>query len=152
MNSPADNTEQVKKLHALFERLTGNRCMLSYMRDSAWHEYIRRGFGERELEGVVRWIRREMGRKGSGYSPASLQFSRLIQDTDLFEDRLNLAREAWRRARPAPPPVRAEQHVGDIRREVELPPEESTSQVAEVCPEALAKFREEIQRLKSIQP
>jgi hypothetical protein len=140
MSDPVTNhLEQVDKLHKAFETLTGNRCTLSYMRIAAWHEFIRRGFDEASLEGVISFIRREMARQGSGYSPASLQFSRLIQDTDLFEDRLNLARQAWRAGRPARPiTVERTQHVGNISRAVELPAPDDAIPIADAMAELQA--------------
>jgi hypothetical protein len=118
--NPEEFQSKARELHALYESLTGNKCTLSYMREAAWHEFIRRGFDERALNGVIAFIRKEMARPGSGYSPASLQFSRLIQDTDLFEDRLNLARQAWRAGRPArPATIERVQQVGNVARLVE---------------------------------
>lgn len=98
MSNP-DRSKLVQALHAHFESLTGNRCTLSYMRIAAWDELIQRGYTAADVAMVIRWIRAQFAKQGSGYSPASLQFSRLIADADIFEDRLNLARGAWRNAR-----------------------------------------------------
>lgn len=96
-----DRMKLVQALHAHWESLTGNKCTLSYMRITAWNEIIKRGYSAADVATVIKWIRSQFSKPGSGYSPASLQFSRLIADADLFEDRLNLARESWRRAAPA---------------------------------------------------
>lgn len=94
--------ERLKKLvaalHAHFESLTQQRLTLSYQRMRAWDEIVKRGYTAADVALVIRWIKAQMGRPGSGYSPASLQFSRLIQDADLFEDRLNIARKAFGKA------------------------------------------------------
>lgn len=106
-----DHMKKIQALHAHFESLTGNKCTLSYARITAWDELIKRGYSADDVAKVIRYIRSQMNKQGSGYSPASLQFSRLISDADLFEDRLNLARAAWRKpddaatsAAPTPPP------------------------------------------------
>lgn len=105
-----DRMKKVQALHAHFESLTGNRCTLSYMRIAAWDELIQRGYTASDVALVIRWVRSQMGKQGSGYSPSSLQFSRLVGDADIFEDRLNLARSAWKNAAPekartaTPPP------------------------------------------------
>jgi len=96
-----EQAERLKKLvlalHAHFESLTQQRLTLSYQRMRAWDELLKRGYTAADVALVIRWIKAQMGRSGSGYSPSSLQFSRLIQDADLFEDRLNLARKAYGR-------------------------------------------------------
>jgi hypothetical protein len=96
-----EQAERLKKLvaalHAHFESLTQQRLTLSYQRMRAWDELVKRGYTAADVALVIRWIKAQMGRSGSGYSPSSLQFSRLIQDADLFEDRLNLARKAYGR-------------------------------------------------------
>jgi|GEM_PF-4311409 len=96
-----EQAERLKKLvsalHAHFESLTQQRLTLSYQRMRAWDELVKRGYTAADVALVIRWIKAQMGRPGSGYSPSSLQFSRLIQDADLFEDRLNLARKAYGR-------------------------------------------------------
>jgi len=102
-----EQAERLKKLvsalHAHFESLTQQRLTLSYQRMRAWDELIKRGYTAADVALAIRWIKAQMGRPGSGYSPSSLQFSRLIQDADLFEDRLNLARKAFcRREGEAP--------------------------------------------------
>ena len=140
-----DHLKRVQSLHAHFECLTGNKCALSYMRIAAWHQFIERGFGPQDLADVIKYIRREMARQGSGYSPASLQFSRLVQDTDLFEDRLNLAKQSWRKAAPAPQATETrEQHVGNITRRVELPLEDHVQDVASDFSEMARGLREKL--------
>lgn len=89
----------IQKMHGDFCRITGQTLTLSYQRQWSWAELVKRGYGSEEVTLVVRWIKAQMGKAGSGYSPASLQFSRLIQDADIFEDRLNLARKAFPRQR-----------------------------------------------------
>jgi hypothetical protein len=86
--------ELVKELHEEFCRLTGQTLTLSYQRLWSWGEIAKRGYNTQDLAILIRWIKSQMTRHGSGYSAASLQFNVLISDPDKFEDRLNLARKA----------------------------------------------------------
>ena len=143
MSSFIEQGERLKKLvaamHAHFESLTQQRLTLSYQRMRAWDELIRRGYSVADVALVIRWIKAQMGRNGSGYSPSSLQFSRLIQDADLFEDRLNLARKAFGK----------KNHEGHVEREEEAkktPAVRSSSSGSDPIPvdEACRLLREHI--------
>jgi len=90
-----DNMKRLQSLHAHFESLTGQTGLtLSYARISAWHELMQRGYTAADVALVVAWIKRQISADRGGFNRQSLQFSRLIQDADLFEDRLNMARQA----------------------------------------------------------
>lgn len=141
-----DRMKLVQALHAHWESLTGNKCTLSYARIFAWHELIQRGYNASDVALVVRWVRRQMAKQGTGYSPASLQFSRLIADTDLFEDRLNLARHSWQRApltttKSPPPPENWKEWVTATYPKANIPRrwDELHADVKQECREALKK-------------
>ena len=91
---------------------------------------------------VVRSVKSQMGRQGSGYSRASLQFNRLIADADLFEDRLNLARAAFYQRPQRSRVVESTQQIGNTARQVELPADEELIDVGE----AFATIRDSISR------
>lgn len=131
-----DYAARVQALHDKFEALTGFRVTLSYLRIEGWREFMARGYGEAEIELVVRWLRSQMGKPGTGFTPQSLQFSRLIQDTDLFEDRLNLAQQA-RSPRRRPATERREIRAGDTSTLVDSRPAEEP---IEVRNEVLGQF------------
>lgn len=93
---------------------------LRFDRERVWFDFDKAGFVKEDLQIVIRWIRAQMGIKGSGYSASSFRFSTLLQ-LDYFEEKLLLARQAYARRPQKPATVIAEQRVGDIRRQVEMP-------------------------------
>jgi hypothetical protein len=90
-------------LHAEFQRLTGQRLTLSYLRESTWSEFCDRGLTVEDLTLVITWTRAQIRAGKSGFSPLSMQWRAMVADLDRFEDRLNIARASQRQRPPVHP-------------------------------------------------
>ncbi len=104
-------SEEIRRLHALYCELTGYALPLRYDRERAWHDWARAGNTDDDLRLVIRWIlvgirnAREQGDTTHRRNQGALRFSNLICQLDLFDEQLAAAR-AWaaprRRAQAAP--------------------------------------------------
>lgn len=132
-------------LHAEFCQLTGFQVRLNYIRESTWSEFISSGFTADDLRLVVRWIKAQMGKPNSGYSPRSLMFNNFFSDgLTKFEDRLELARrELGRRTRPASAPVAKTTPMpgGSVTRLDTAPPELNDKDAAELVRREMERFK-----------
>lgn len=92
--------ERIQQAHALYCRLTGQRVSLRFDRERLWYELFHAGFGEDDLQRVIRYLQREIreGRRNVG----ALKLSNLLQ-IDRFEEDLNISRVQLYAPKPAPP-------------------------------------------------
>lgn len=116
---------KIAQLHDLYCKATGFSLPLRMGRDRAWFDFDKAGFTGEDLLLVIRWIRRQACIIRSGYTVSSLRFSKLIVELDYFEEKLHLARMEERSNQRRPATVLAEQKVGSIRRQIEVPPPDS---------------------------
>jgi hypothetical protein len=81
--------QRIQQAHALYCRLTGQRVSLRFDRERLWYELFHAGFGEADLQRVIRYLQREIreGRRNVG----ALKLSNLLQ-LDRFEEDLNISR------------------------------------------------------------
>ena len=95
-----DARAQIERLHASYVRLSGLVITLDLAgcRESVWFEWMRHGWGEPELEIVVRYINRCIRNGERGFNSGSLRFNALIGQPDTFEERLAEAQSASRAA------------------------------------------------------
>lgn len=110
----------ITELHSTYCQATGFDLPLRMGRDRVWFDFDKAGFTKEDLLLVVKWIRRQISRNGSGYSIASLRFSTLLQ-LDAFEEKLLLAKQELGRRPRSAPVVEQKQRVGDIERIIEVP-------------------------------
>jgi hypothetical protein len=115
---PTDKT--IAELHSAYCKATGFDLPMRMGRDRVWFDFEKAGFTVDDLQLVIRWIRQQAGIRGSGYTISSLRFSTLLQ-LDYFEEKLLLARQAFGRRPRQPATVLAEQRVGEISRQIEVP-------------------------------
>ena len=146
--------EMVKQFHAAYNRETGLPISLQFDRQRAWHELLKREYGEppaqltiTDLVMVIRYIRTGItrGERNAG----ALRFRNLIEQPDYFEEELALARKAsCQRQRPAAKmqPVQSEQPDGSkvTRLEERQPKSEPVPIDA-----ATAQFMEDFRRRKA---
>lgn len=98
--------QRIQAAHALYCRLTGQRVSLRFDRERLWYELFRAGFGEADLQRVIRYLQREIreGRRNVG----ALKLSNLLQ-LDRFEEDLNISRvQLYAPKPPSPLPPRPE--------------------------------------------
>lgn len=128
---------RIEKLHAAYCEATGFALLLRADRMRVWFDFEKAAFTEEDLRLVIRWIRREIPKR-NGYTEGSLRFSTLLQ-LDTFEEKLQLARQAF--GRKARPPQVVEQQVGDVRRLVETAPSDKTARAGDVGANVLRDWR-----------
>lgn len=143
-----NHAQTAAALHTEFCQLTGFQVRLNYIRESTWSEFIAEGFTADDLRLVVRWIKAQMGRPNSGYSPRSLMFNNFFADgLTKFEDRLEVARrELGRRLRPASAPVAKTTPLpgGSVTRIDNAEPERGEQEVAELVRQQMEDFRRQM--------
>lgn len=96
MNTPID------QLHIEYCRLIQGQLKLTLDRQYWWGQWKSRGFTMEDLRLVIGHLQR--GIKDGKRYPGSLKWSHLIQQTDSFEEELNVARAEKRNLKPAPSP------------------------------------------------
>src|SRR3972149_2401145 len=91
--------ERIQQAHSLYCRLTGQRVSLRFDRERLWYELFHAGFGEDDLQRVIRYLQREIreGRRNVG----ALKLSNLLQ-LDRFEEDLNISRVQLYAPKPRP--------------------------------------------------
>lgn len=93
--------ERIQQAHSLYCRLTGQRVSLRFDRERLWYELFHAGFGEEDLQRVIRYLQREIreGRRNVG----ALKLSNLLQ-LDRFEEDLNISRVQLYAPKPSTAP------------------------------------------------
>lgn len=138
MNAQAE----VDRLDLAYQKLSDRAFKASGLltgREYAWSQFITAGYGVKDLEDVVLWIKRGIldGRRHE----AALGFRRLIADLGVFEDELSTCRAERRSAKPAPSPKeQVLQHVSPVQSERK--PSSDAKHVAEYVNKWLEKMRE----------
>lgn len=92
----------IQNLHAAWNGLTGQHIPIgvcSYEVEFGWHQFIKAGYTQADLELVVAYLQTEI-RKGER-KPAALRFSNCIGDVLRFSEELELAIGAQRQ-KPKP--------------------------------------------------
>jgi hypothetical protein len=146
-----DKLGLVKRLHEVYQLLTGLVVPLDSWREHQWFELVRKGVGEAELRLVIAHIRRGIG--AGTRNRGALRFHNLIGQVDYFEEELAEATAVNRRARgdtARESVLRATGREGEVR----SPKSEvrSISQVAAVVvgdPEKAAAALDELRNLKA---
>lgn len=85
-------------IHDAFCRITGMPIVLDPYRERCWFDWQRKGWNQDDLKCVVNWIHKQ-NKKGGKYK---LTFSKLIVETDIFEEKLAEARAESRKAQYSP--------------------------------------------------
>ncbi len=100
MNTPSLQL-QINRLDDAYQRFSDHHFRASGVvtgREQAWHAFIQAGYGFKELETTLVWIKDGI-RKGKRHEPA-LGFRRLIMDLATFEDEHAAAMAERRNAKP----------------------------------------------------
>ena len=131
--------EQAEKLHAIYIRETGLDLPMRMGRDRAWFHWMQSGFTEADLVMVVRFLKR--GIAAQERNPGCLRFRNLIEMLDYFDEELAMAKKAASARTPRPSMMQTEQHVGAIRRTVEVKAPEEQTGVPELVKQEMARFK-----------
>lgn len=107
----APKESDIKPIHAEYCQLVGD-ILLTFDRMYWWGQWLARGWTVAELRLVVAYLQKEIAR-GNRY-PGSLRWSRLIQQTDNFDEELVLARGSMKRKVPETPLGRAMQQLRPV--------------------------------------
>jgi hypothetical protein len=124
----------VKDIHRLYCQLTGQQLTLRYDRVRLWFEFLRAGFAPHQLEGVVRYLQKEIraGRRNVG----ALKLSNLLQ-LDRFEEDLNISQV--RLHAPSASADRSSHSISDPP-----PPTADQQRLRQQARAAFLRFREQI--------
>lgn len=95
-----NHTETIKRLHAMYQQLTGWDLPLSLGRMFTWERWIFMGWREPELQLVIEFIKQRI--KEQRRRTESLRFENLVRDTERFSEDLAEARALARRPKPTP--------------------------------------------------
>jgi hypothetical protein len=96
-NSLPNVPDQVRALHAAWERLTGQRLVLDCMRERAWWDWIQRGLGVEDLELLLAELRARV--RAGRLNPSSIKFRFIVGNPDQAEEDIA---EIKARRRPNP--------------------------------------------------
>ena len=130
---------QANRLHSLYIKETGLDLPMRMGRDRAWFYWIQAGFLEDDLILVIRFLKR--GIASGDRKPGCLRFRNLIEMLDYFDEELAMAKKALSARSPAPRTMQTEQHVGTIRRTVEVKVPEEQIGVPKLVQEEMARFK-----------
>jgi len=113
-----DRIEEIRRLHATWERLTGQRLVLDAMRERAWFDWLERGLTESDLALLVRDLQGKI--RAGKCSPAGLKFRYVVANVDQAEE--DVAELKARRRRAAGPSPGKAAVLRATGREAENPP------------------------------
>lgn len=120
-------------IHDAFCRMTGMPIILDPYRERCWFDWQKKGFTEKDILLVVEWIRAQ-NKKGGKYK---LTFSKLIVETDTFEEKLGEARAESRKVRYSPARAATLKATGRS----DVPPTKECVQAGERALGLLATFK-----------
>lgn len=141
-----DTQSQINVLESAYTKLTGRQFRASGIitgREQGWCAFINAGYGPRELEEVILWIKR--GIKDGIRFEAALSWRNLVGDLGRFEDDYQTMLAEKRNAKPAPSPKQQVLREAHTSERTTKPAPEMTKHVAPIVEHWIAKMREAAQ-------